>query len=123
MTATPQPRIDLLLRRLVLLAGEVHDHLARGDWETALPAQDEFDEAFAQLHTLTRGGAMLEPRHVNELLRLHHVHGDNERLARELHRAAGVELNNLSTLRKVNSAYAPLGANHRPSPRYVDGSA
>ena len=49
MTATDDLRVDFLLRRLVLLAGDTRDLLASGDWEAALPVQEEFDEAFASL--------------------------------------------------------------------------
>jgi hypothetical protein len=118
-----EPRLDFLLRRLVLLAGDVHDLLAIGDWESALPAQEEFDEAFATLQQQVDRGLVLGPEHTNDLTRLAHVHADNERLAADLHAAAGVELTSLSNVRRISTAYSPLGMNHRPAPRYIDGSA
>ena len=45
---------------------------------------------------------------------------DNARLAEELKRSAGVELGRVTNVHRINSAYSPLGMNHRPSPRYVD---
>jgi hypothetical protein len=117
------PRLDFLLRRLVLLAGEVRDLLATGEWEQALPVQEEFDEAFASLHRLVETGHPFGVEHANDLARLRHVHSENERLAADLHRSAGVEVRSLSNVRRISTAYSPLGMNHRPSPRYVDGSA
>lgn len=116
-------RIDLLLRRLVSLGGEVRDLLAAGDWEGALPIQDEFDESFAAMQMLVERGVQFTPEHATDLAQLQRVHGENERLTIDLHRSAGFEIGNLSTVRKVGNAYSPLGQNHRPSPRYVDGSA
>lgn len=121
--STATPRLDFLLRRLVLLAGEVRDLLATGDWEAALPVQEEFDESFAALQRLTETGHHFAPEHVNDLAQLRHVHAENERLARELHRSAGSEIDRVSKVRHITAAYSPLGSNHRPSPRYVDGSA
>ena len=117
------PRLDFLLRRLVLLAGEVRDLLAQGDWEGALPMQEEFDESFASLQRLAETGHHFGPEHVNDLAQLRHVHAENERLARDLHRSAGSEIDRVAKVRRINAAYSPLGSNHRPSPRYVDGSA
>lgn len=118
-----EPRIDFLLRRLVLLAGDVRDLLASGDWESALPAQEEFDEAFASLQQQVERGLVLGAEHTNDLARLAHVHAENERLAADLHAAAGVEIRSLSNVRRISTAYSPFGMNHRPAPRYVDGSA
>lgn len=117
------PRLDFLLRRLILLAGEVRDELATGDWEAALPLQEAFDEAFASLQRLVETGHAFGPEHANDLARLRHVHAENERLAFELRRTAGVQLEQVSNVRRINAAYSPLGSNYRPSPRYVDGSA
>jgi hypothetical protein len=117
------PRLDFLLRRLVLLAGEVRDLLATGDWEAALPQQDEFDEAFASLQRLVETGHAFGPEHANDLAQLRHVHGENQRLAAELHREAGVELGHVSNVRRINAAYSPMGPTHNRSPRYIDGSA
>lgn len=118
------PRVEFLLRRLVLLAGDVRDLLASGDWEGALPVQDEFAEAFAALQSMVeRGVAVLGPQHANDLAQLAHVHAENERLARDLHGEAGAEIASISNVRRMSRAYAPLGGNHRPVPRYVDGSA
>lgn len=116
-------RLDFLLRRLVLNAGDVRDLLASGDWEKALPLQEEYDEAFASLQRLVETGHTFGPEHANELAQLRHVHAENERLTADLHRSAGHERTNVSNVRRINTAYSPLGSNHRPSPRYVDGSA
>lgn len=123
MSTSGEVRVEFLLRRLVLLAGDVRDLLATGDWEGALPAQEEFDEGFAQLqqHAARAGG--FGPEHAADLTRLAHVHAENERLATALHRSAGVELRSLDNVHRINRAYSPLGQNHRPSPRYIDGSA
>ena len=123
VTADGNPRVDLLLRRLVLLAGDVRDLLAAGDWESALPIQEEFDEAFATLQRHIDRGQLLGGEHANDLARLAHVHAENQQLAAELHRSAGAELASLTTVRRISRAYSPLGANHQPSPRYIDGSA
>jgi len=123
MTATEETRVDFLLRRLVLLAGDVRDLLASGDWEGALPIQDEFDEAFASLHRLAELGRLDTAAHANDLARLQHVHAENERLTRDLHASAGVRLDSVDNVRRISQAYSPLGRNHQPSPRYVDGSA
>jgi len=117
------PRLDLLLRRLILLAGEVHDVLATGDWEAAVPAQDEFDGAFAQLQRLVETGHAFGPQHANELARLRHVHAENERLAASLHASAKGKVEALDTARRVNTAYAPLGDRPATAARYIDGSA
>jgi hypothetical protein len=117
------PRLDFLLRRLVLLAGDVRDLLAAGDWEAALPVQEELDEGFATLQSLVDQGTSFGPEHVNDLNRLAQVHRENERLALELQRSVGAELQSLTTVRRIGKAYSPLGMNHQPSPRYVDGSA
>ncbi len=116
-------RVDFLLRRLVLLAGDVRDLLASGDWEGALPIQDEYDEAFASLHHLAERGQLDTALHANDLARLQHVHGENTRLAAELHQSAGRKQRETTNVHRIGMAYSPLGANHRPSPRYVDGSA
>lgn len=116
-------RPELLLRRLIVLAGDARDLLAAGDWEAALPIQETFDEHFATLQRLTETGSPLGPEHVNDLAQLRHVHAENESLAADLHRTAGVERARVGQVRRINTAYSPLGANHRPSPRYVDGSA
>ncbi len=123
MSATDAPRVDLLLRRLVLLAGDVRDLLATGDWESALPVQEEFDEAFATLQRHVDQGSVLGGQHAGELAQLAQVHAENQQLATELHRSVGVELASLTKVRQISRAYSPLGANHQPSPRYVDGSA
>lgn len=122
MSATT-PRLDFLLRRLVLLAGEVRDLLATGDWEGALPVQEELDESFATLQRLIETGHVFGRDHANDLAQLRHVHAENERLTVELRGSAGAQLANLSNVRRIGTAYSPLGLNHRPSPRYVDGSA
>ncbi len=116
-------RVDFLLRRLVLLAGDVRDLLASGDWEGALPVQEEFDEAFATLHHLAETGRVDTHQHANDLVRLQHVHRENTRLAAELHDHAGVQLRQVTNVHRIGMAYSPLGMNHRPSPRYIDGSA
>ena len=118
-----ETRVDFLLRRLVLLAGDVRDLLATGDWEGALPVQEEYDEAFAALTHLADRGQLDTARYANELTRLHHVHAENVRLAGELHASARQQLGQVTKVHQIGRAYSPLGANHRPSPRYVDGSA
>ena len=123
MSSAATPRLDFLQRRLVLLAGEVRDVLATGDWEAALPLQEEFDESFASLQRLVETGHMFGAEHANDLAQLRHVHAENERLAAELHRAAGLELGKVSNVRRINAAYSPLGASHHRAPRYIDGSA
>lgn len=123
MSPSGEVRVDFLLRRLVLLAGDVRDLLASGDWEGALPVQEEFDEGFAALQQHAERSGGFGPQHAGDLARLAHVHGENQRLAAELHRSAGADLRALGNVHRINRAYSPLGQNHRPSPRYVDGSA
>ncbi|MCB0878095.1 MAG: hypothetical protein KDC46_03855 [Thermoleophilia bacterium] len=123
MKGDDTPRLDLLLRRLVLLAGDVRDLLAAGDWEGAIPVQEEFDEAFAVLQRNIDRGSLLGGEHVNELTRLAHVHAENQQLAAQLQRSASEQLQSLTKVRKVGKAYSPLGMNHQPAPRYIDGSA
>ncbi len=118
-----QPRLELLVRRLVLLAGDVHDLLARGDWEAALPVQDEYSETFATLQTHVEHGAALSGELLESLQRLASIHAENELLAAQLHASAGGQRQSISSVRTVARAYAPLGSNHRPVPRFVDGSA
>lgn len=118
-----ETRVDFLLRRLVLLAGDVRDLLASGDWEGALPVQEEFDEAFATLTLLAERGQLDTALHANDLARLQHVHSENTRLATELHQSAGAQLRETTKVHRIGLAYSPLGANHRPSARYIDGSA
>lgn len=122
--ASELPRVDFLLRRLILLAGDVRDLLATGDWEGAIPAQEEFSEAFAVLQGIVdRSGGQLGPEHSNDLARLAHVHAENERLARDLHVTAGQGRASTSNVRRISRAYSPLGSNQRQDARYVDGSA
>lgn len=116
-------RFEELLQRLVQLAGDAHDELAKGSWETAAPLQDAFDESFAALQALTARGDRLGREHLVLLQRLASIHADNARLASELRSSASTELDSVRRVRRVNAAYSPLGANHRPSPRYVDGAA
>lgn len=123
-TGSQPPRVDFLLRRLILLAGDVRDLLATGDWESALPAQDEFDAAFASLQlAVERRQVVFGPEHYNDLARLTHVHQENEHLARELQSLAGSRRSEASNVKKLNRVYSPLGKNHQPSARYIDGSA
>ena len=117
------PRLDFLLKRLTLLAGDVRDHLAAGDWEQAAPLQEQYDESFAALTRLVETGHAFTATHTNELARLRHVHEENLRLTSELLASAGRELSNIRRMRVMGRSYSPLGANHRPSPRYIDGSA
>jgi hypothetical protein len=123
VSSAESPRLDFLLRRLILLAGEVRDSLASGDWEGALPMQEEFAEAFAALQRLVDTGHAFGHDHMNDLAQLRHVHAENERLAHELHKAAGVELGRVQTVHRINAAYSPMGAVHNRAPRYIDGSA
>lgn len=123
MSTSGEVRVDFLLRRLVLLAGDVRDLLATGDWEAALPSQEEFDESFAALQQHAHRAGGFGPEHAADLARLAHVHAENERLAAELYRTASAELRSVQNVRRINRAYSPLGQNHSPAPRYVDGSA
>lgn len=123
MSTPGELRVEFLLRRLVLLAGDVRDALATGDWEGAVPAQEEFDEAFAALQRHAERSGGFGQEHAADLMRLAQVHAENERLAAALHRTAGTERRAVDNVHRINRAYSPLGQNHRPSPRYVDGSA
>lgn len=123
MNADGSRRLDQLLQRLVQLAGDAHDELATGDWDGAAPLLEAFDESFATLEALVRAGHAFAPEHRELLGRLGSIHADNTRLAADLRRTASAELEQVGRARQVNSAYSPLGANHRPSPRYVDGAA
>lgn len=109
------------LRQLIRLAGDERDLLAAGDWETALPVREEFDEQFAQLQSHIRREP-LGPEHSNLLAQLTHLHRGNIDLALGLQREAGAQLKSTSNISKLGG-YAPLGSDHRPSPRYLDHSA
>lgn len=119
----PTPRLDRLLGRLVLLAGDVRDLLSTGNVDAAVPVQEEFDEAFAQLQRLVETGHAFDRRHEAVLSQLRDVHRENERLTRALRDAAGEQLGTVTRVKRVSSAYAPLGSNHLPSPRFIDGAA
>jgi hypothetical protein len=122
MSAESSP-LDLPLKRLIQLAGDAHDLLAVGNWEAALPLQEEFDEAFAMLqHLIDSDGIALQPRHADSIARLMYLNTENERLARDMHTMSGIELRRLSEVGKLRG-YAPLGASHQPVPRYLDNSA
>jgi hypothetical protein len=121
--AAATPRMELLVRRLVLLAGDVHDLLACGDWSAALPVQEEFDESFAALQQHVERGAVLDRSLLGDLQRLATLNVENQQLAADLQSSASERVRSISSVRTVARAYAPLGANHRPTPRYVDGSA
>lgn len=116
------PRIDFLLRRLILLAGEVRDQLALGDWEHATAAREEYDEAFAAFQARVDGGDALTLRHASDVAQLRRVHLENQLLAEQLRRKVGAELEDVARVRRI-AGYAPLGSNHKPAPRYIDGSA
>jgi len=117
-----QPRLDFLLRRLILLAGDVRDTLATGDWEAARVTQDEYDVAFAAMHSLVDAGTTFQPELRNDLARLRAVHDENQLFIAELRASAGRERGQVSNVRKL-SAYAPLGTNHQHAPQFLDGSA
>lgn len=117
------PDLGMLLRRLLVLAGNVRDQLSERDWEAAIEAQETFDESFAMLVRMRETGHEFTGAHANDLAQLQHVHAENLVLAQDLKRTAGIELGHVSKVQRINSAYSPLGQNHRPSPRYVDGSA
>lgn len=117
------PRMEFLLRRLMLLAGELRDSLAAGDWEQAAPLHDEYDEAFATFRHMVDAGQTISPSLTNDLTRLARVHEENEQLARGLRDQAGTERGKVRTISRIG-AYAPLGGNEPGiASRYVDGSA
>ena len=123
MSGSGAPRMEFLLRRLMLLAGELRDALAAGDWEHAAPMHDEYDEAFAAFRHLIDRGHAISPSLTNDLTRLARVHEENELLARQLRDEAGMERGKVRTISRIG-AYAPLGSNEPGiASRYVDGSA
>lgn len=109
------------LRTLIRLAGDERDLLAAGDWEGALPVREAFDEEFAQLQAHLRCEP-LGAEHANLLAQLTHLHKGNIELAVGLQREAGAQLKQAAQVVKLGG-YAPLGSDHRPSPRYLDHSA
>ena len=116
-------RMELLVRRLILLAGEVRDQLASADWEAATEMQAEYDEAFAMFRHLVDGGAQIRPELMPEVERLAAVHAENEQLTVQLRDTAGAERGKVRTLRRM-SAYAPITTNEPGfASRFVDGSA
>ena len=116
-------RMELLVRRLILLAGEVRDQLASAEWEAAAEMQAEYDEAFAMFRHLVDSGAQLQPSLMADVERLAIVHGENEMLTRQLRDTAGAERGKVRTLSRM-AAYAPLTMNEPGiGSRYVDGSA
>lgn len=117
------PRMDFLLRRLMLLAGELRDALSGADWEACAPVQAEYDEAFAAFRALVDAGNELPHELAGDLKRLAQVHDENVRLALQLRDTASSELDRLTTISRIG-AYAPLGANEPGiSSRFVDGAA
>lgn len=119
MMQTPEP--EFLLRRLVELAGDERDLLAKEEWEAALPVQEQFDELFAQLQ-VAAARTPLNRHHLAAVQQLSALHLENMALARKLQAVAGAELAKVGTADKLRG-YAPLGSGHRPSPRYLDQSA
>lgn len=117
------PRLDQLLGRLVLLAGDVRDLLASANLDGAAPAQDEFDIAFAQLQRLVETGHTFEPRHEHLLAQLRDVHHENERLTRQVRDAIRRDIRSVDTTARVNLAYAPLGTTVDATIRRIDGAA
>lgn len=122
-SATPTPRMEFLLRRLMLLAGELRDTLAAGDWESAEPFHAEYEEAFATFRHLVDAGHPISHSLTNDIARLARVHDENEQLARDLRDEAGRGRGTVRTISRIG-AYAPLGTNEPGiASRYVDGSA
>ena len=121
MSAEEDVRLDLVLRRLVQLAGDARDLLATGDWEAALPIQEQFDEQFAALQALSSTHPF-QPRHAADLGRLQQVHAENLRLARGLSAEARRQLGEVAKVRRIGE-YAPVSPAAAREPRYVDGSA
>ncbi|MCW2955586.1 MAG: hypothetical protein JWO69_455 [Thermoleophilia bacterium] len=117
------PRIDFLLARLVEHAMDLQQALGAKDWDAAEPIQDDFDANFEQLQRMVECDSVsFQPRHTNELSRLRELHAENERLLHALKLETGTELQRTVTVGRIG-AYAPLGANHQPRPRYVDDAA
>lgn len=115
--------IDATLHQLVDLAGTLHDELAAGEWEAAVAGQEEYDAAFARFLAQADQGEQVS-RELHPLLTsLQAMHDENLGLARELQASARAHLSSVSATRKVGKAYSPLGANHRPTPRFIDGAA
>jgi len=112
---------EFLLRRLIAVAGDEHDLLLAGDWEAAIPLQEEFDETFAQMQAAVKR-TPLGTRATNDLTRLRHLHGENMALLEALRDTAGEELAEIGKVRHLKR-YAPLGTDQRPTPQYFDGSA
>jgi hypothetical protein len=117
------PDPALLVRQLVVIAERERELLCKGAsaWDEIVTARHEFDTGFAMLERAVQQRRMTD-RERNDLVRLHHLHGENMRLAEELRRSAGGELRELTNVRKIGG-YAPLGDGARPSARYLDGSA
>lgn len=116
-------RMELLVRRLILLAGEVRDQLASAEWETAAEMQSEYDEAFAMFRHLVDSGVSVPPNLAPEIARLAAVHAENEQLTLQLRDSAGTERGNVRTLSRM-AAYAPMTSNEPGfASRFVDGSA
>jgi hypothetical protein len=123
MSAPEGVRMELLVRRLILLAGEVRDQLAAAEWECASEMQAEYDEAFAMFRHLVDGGAALAPALMRDVQRLAEVHAENEQLTIQLRDTAGTERGKVRTLSRM-AAYAPLTRNEPGfQSRFVDGSA
>lgn len=121
MMSLPDPA--LLIRHLITIAERERELLAQGEeaWELVIAAHDEFDGAFAQLEKAASQRPLTE-RQRNDLVRLHHLHADNTRIAMELRALAASELRDLTNVHRI-AGYRPNGSGSRPTTRYLDSSA
>lgn len=112
---TPEQLLAILLE----LALQQRALLEQESWEGAIAVRAAYDTAFEQL----RGqGRSLTLDHRAQLRMLEDLHEINLALAEALMRKAGSALGEIADAAQL-LGYSPVGADHIPTPRYLDESA
>lgn len=110
-----------LVQHLLELAALEHDALTASDPEAAQELRTRYDEAFLKLQQAV-AHEPLTRRDQPALQRLVELHGANQQLTQQLRDETARTLSELGEMRRF-AAYSPLGADHKPTPRYLDASA
>lgn len=113
--------VGALLEQLCGLAAEEGRLLTDGQWEASLQIRARVDACFTDLQQLT-AQSPLRAHHAASAAQFQQLLAANLARTGELRDDARRELADLTSRSRLRG-YAPLGATHRPSARYLDQSA
>jgi hypothetical protein len=116
----PSPR--QLLDQLLELSAEERAALEAEEWERAVEVRGRFDTAYAHFEQVA-DVTPLAAADVPLLQGLIDSHTEAMRLATALRDKAAGALNSIAEAEPVIGAYAPMGASHKPGPRFIDHDA